>query len=231
MIGRFRCVAFLLLFLVKNINIYAQINVSVKNVGNEALPNVLVVVFENGEYAGEYKTQKNGCVSIHTNNNHTYKIYTYSKDFFVVDTIIKRPDQYNLEITLDSIKLGIQCEQLIDVLFDFNKLSIRTKSYEELDKLVKLLLKNPQIHIEINNHRENVVKIGAKITQGRAEVISDYLVSKGIDPSRITYKGYGAQKPIVKYSQTEEDYMKNRRSTYWITCLSNITYKPLFEYD
>ncbi len=82
----------------------------------------------------------------------------------------------------------------------------------ELDKLIDYLNKNKNTTIEIFGHTDNT---GAEeknkiLSAARAKAVADYLISKGIEKSRTSYKGYGSTMPIAK-NDTEEGRQKNRR--------------------
>jgi outer membrane protein OmpA-like peptidoglycan-associated protein len=78
---------------------------------------------------------------------------------------------------------------------------IQNKSYPELDKLAAFLKQNPKIQkIEIGGHTNGLCddSFCDKLSDNRAKSVVDYLVSKGIDPNILTYKGYGKQFLISK---------------------------------
>jgi outer membrane protein OmpA-like peptidoglycan-associated protein len=97
--------------------------------------------------------------------------------------------------------------------FEFNKANIRPISFPILDDVVELLKKNPQIKkIEIGGHCDWIGgdEYNLRLSQKRAEAVVKYLVSKGIDPSRLVAKGYGEGNPIAD-NNTTEGRAKNRR--------------------
>ena len=82
---------------------------------------------------------------------------------------------------------------------------------------------NPKITIELSSHTDSRGKddYNMKLSQKRAEAAVAYIVSKGIDQSRITAKGYGESKPKNKCKNgvkcTEAEYAKNRRTEFKVT--------------
>jgi outer membrane protein OmpA-like peptidoglycan-associated protein len=68
--------------------------------------------------------------------------------------------------------------------------------------------------VEIAGHTDNVGKPedNMVLSTNRAKAIVDYLVSKGVDSKRLSYKGYGATRPIAD-NNTAEGRAQNRRTT------------------
>jgi outer membrane protein OmpA-like peptidoglycan-associated protein len=83
---------------------------------------------------------------------------------------------------------------------------------KELDNLVNFLNKNPNVKITLEGHTDNsgTDKINDPLSVKRAESAKAYLVSKGIDESRIATTGYGSKQPIAD-NKTKEGKAKNRR--------------------
>lgn len=101
---------------------------------------------------------------------------------------------------------------LHDIYFQFDRSVILQQSYKELTKLLELMQDNPKLRIEIGGHTDDKgsVEYNRKLSESRAKAVADYLTSKGIDPKRLSYRGYGKSKPIEDNS-TEEGRSKNRR--------------------
>lgn len=100
---------------------------------------------------------------------------------------------------------------LENILFQTNKSVLLPESFESLDKLVKQLNSN-KLKIEIRGHTDNV-GLDAKnqtLSEQRAKSVLNYLVSKGIEKSRLSFRGLGSTQPIAP-NDTEEGRMKNRR--------------------
>lgn len=101
---------------------------------------------------------------------------------------------------------------LHDIYFQFDRSVILQQSYKELTRLLELMQDNPKMRIEIGGHTDDKgsVEYNRKLSESRAKAVADYLTSKGIDPKRLSYRGYGKSKPIEDNS-TEEGRSKNRR--------------------
>jgi OOP family OmpA-OmpF porin len=98
------------------------------------------------------------------------------------------------------------------VLFDFGKWDIKPHVYPELDAIVKILKKNPDLKLEIQGHTDNIgsAAFNKKLSENRANAVMEYLVKKGIQPERLSAKGYGFSMPVAS-NDTPEGRAKNRR--------------------
>jgi outer membrane protein OmpA-like peptidoglycan-associated protein len=98
------------------------------------------------------------------------------------------------------------------IQFEFTKATVRTASYKVLDEVVSVLKKDPNLILSIEGHTSNDgdLKANMKLSQERADNVKKYMVSKGIDASRLTAIGYGPKKPLNN-GKTEADKAKNRR--------------------
>lgn len=106
---------------------------------------------------------------------------------------------------------------LKNVFFDYNKATLKPESFIELDRVVKLLNDNPSMRIELSGHTDatGTDTYNQKLSEDRAKSCVDYLISKGIAPSRLEYKGYGESKPIDT-NDTEAGRANNRRTEFKI---------------
>jgi peptidoglycan-associated lipoprotein len=110
--------------------------------------------------------------------------------------------------------------RLENIYYDFDKWNIRADAAPELDKVVKLLIDNPTIKIELSSHTDSRGgdKYNMNLSQKRAQSAVDYIVSKGISKDRIYAKGYGENVPLNKCTNgkkcTEEEFQFNRRTEF-----------------
>ncbi len=106
---------------------------------------------------------------------------------------------------------------LNNVFFETGSAELLPRSKVELDKLYDLLVQNPELKIQINGHTDNVgsVQSNKELSMNRAKAVYDYLVEKGINPSRLRYKGFGESKPVIS-NDTEEGRRLNRRTEFQI---------------
>ena len=107
---------------------------------------------------------------------------------------------------------------LKNIFFETRKFDLKNESKIELDKLVTLLKDNPNLKIQIDGHTDNVgqEKDNALLSTNRSKAVVGYLLTKSINPQRLTYKGFGSTKPIAG-NTTEVDRALNRRTELSIT--------------
>ncbi len=121
------------------------------------------------------------------------------------------------DILLWPIEVG-STVRLNNIFFETGKATLDNKSQNELDRLVKILKDNPTMEIEISGHTDNVgaADLNKKLSNDRAMAVVNYLVSKGIEKSRLVGKGYGMDKPVAD-NATEDGKQMNRRVEFTIT--------------
>lgn len=118
---------------------------------------------------------------------------------------------YNIDVSLIKVKVGKKVV-LNNILFESGKTILTKSSYTELEHLLNILTDNALMKIEISGHTDKTGSetLNSKLSQDRAKAVVEYLVQKGIDPSRLEYKGYGSQQPI-DVNTTAAGRAKNRR--------------------
>ena len=104
------------------------------------------------------------------------------------------------------------CWILGDVMFDTAKANIKTSMTPVLDEVVDVLKKNPEMNIEVQGHTDNrgSKKFNQTLSENRAASVMEYLIKKGISPSRLTSAGYGFSRPIAS-NETDQGRSWNRR--------------------
>jgi len=102
---------------------------------------------------------------------------------------------------------------LRNVYFEFGTSQLRKESDPKLNKLLTFLTDNPNIRIEVSGHTDNIGSKQANliVSQRRAESVKNWLVEKGIDPSRITTTGYGESRPMASNDDEVDGRALNRR--------------------
>lgn len=107
----------------------------------------------------------------------------------------------------------------LNIEFDYDKAIIRSHDYDELDVVVKVLMRDPGATARIEGHADKRPKssrvYNIKLSERRAKAVVDYLVAGGINASRLTHKGYGFDRPVVP-NDSEENMQKNRRTEVYI---------------
>lgn len=107
---------------------------------------------------------------------------------------------------------------LNNVLFETGEAKLLPTSFTELDSVAVYLKNKSLLKIEIAGHTDNKGSetVNQTLSEKRAQAVADYLVSKGIEPTRITYKGYGSQRPVTT-NDTEEGRKLNRRVEFMLS--------------
>lgn len=98
------------------------------------------------------------------------------------------------------------------VYFDFDKSTLKASSETELQQLYDLLMQFPTMKIIINGHTDNrgSDEYNLLLSESRALSVYAWLVKKGIESTRLDFKGYGKFRPIES-NKTDEGRQSNRR--------------------
>ncbi len=114
-----------------------------------------------------------------------------------------QPTKQQLAVLTDGIK---------NLQFETGQAIIKSTSFPALDALAQMLVENSSFAFRIEGHTDNVgdPKANMVLSLNRADAVKSYLVSKGVEDSRITAKGFGDTKPVVS-NDTAAGKAKNRR--------------------
>ncbi len=98
------------------------------------------------------------------------------------------------------------------VHFELNKSVLAADSKTILDEVAASLIARPDVKVEIGGHCDwmGSDEYNLKLSNGRADAVMQYLISKGVKADNLTAKGYGETQPIGD-NNTEEGRAKNRR--------------------
>lgn len=99
-----------------------------------------------------------------------------------------------------------------DVLFDFNKYTLKTEAREKLAKVSGILLAYPGLKLQVEGYTDNIGsdEYNQKLSEQRADAVRDYLVSQSVQQGNITAAGFGKSNPIADNS-TNAGRAQNRR--------------------
>lgn len=103
------------------------------------------------------------------------------------------------------------------VVFDYDKETIRPKSFPVLDEIVAEMQATPELLVRVENHKadDGADVFGRRPTRNRAISVQKYLLNKGIAPERLEAEGFGESRPI-ETNKTPEGRAENRRTEFWI---------------
>jgi OmpA-OmpF porin, OOP family len=116
-----------------------------------------------------------------------------------------------VDIELEKVREG-SVVVLNNIFFDVDKYELKEKSVTELTEVIRFLNTNPSVRIQVSGHTDDVGKseYNIDLSHKRSRSVVNYLISKGIDKSRIVAKGYGASRPLGD-NNTDEGRQLNRR--------------------
>ena len=148
-----------------------------------------------------------------------------SKDGYnskIVDLKISNEEFTSIDVMLDPIEKIIVAEkiELNTIYFDFDKSNIKAEAAFELDKLVQIMNKYPEMTVNIESHTDSKgpSSYNQRLSERRAKTTSQYVISKGIDSSRLISTGKGESSPVVDCTNcSKEEDQLNRRSEFIIT--------------
>lgn len=116
------------------------------------------------------------------------------------------------EVTRVGEGINVVFNEDAGVYFDTNKSAVKGTSASTLDKLSDILKEYPKTNILVVGHTDSAGPddYNLKLSQQRAESVTNYLVTHGIDKGRLTTEWYGETQPKADNS-TPEGKAKNRR--------------------
>lgn len=217
----------------KIVNYYLSGTTLTPDENNNLIPlsntKVLLVDEEDG-IIDEVFTKVNGKYKFRVYPEENYYLIAEKEEYFTTridfSTIGKSVDRstlkemitdVNFEIDLPLNRIVMQKPIVLNnIYYDLNKSDIKEAAAKELDKLVTIMKDNPQITIELSSHTDirAAHDYNMGLSQRRAESAVNYIISKGIDASRLIAKGYGETKVIVKNAETELEHQQNRRTEF-----------------
>lgn len=140
----------------------------------------------------------------------------------IVDLKMSSEEFTSINVMLDPIEKIIVAEkiELNAIYFDFDKSNIKAEAAFELDKLVQIMNKYPEMTVSIESHTDSKgpSSYNQRLSERRAKTTSQYVISKGIDSSRLSSAGKGESSPVVDCTNCSKDEDQlNRRSEFIIT--------------
>lgn len=142
------------------------------------------------------------------------KGYAFSSAYLDVSTkgkVIKPALQ------VEELELGREYE-LNDINFESNSYTLNDVSLAVIDEFIRYLRENPELEADIQGHTDNVGDAAAnrKLSENRARAVYDYVIDAGIPVGRLSYGGYGEDRPVAS-NDGEEGRAQNRRTVFVIT--------------
>jgi outer membrane protein OmpA-like peptidoglycan-associated protein len=119
--------------------------------------------------------------------------------------------QFNLILDTRDTTRGL-IVNMSDVLFDFNKYTLRPAAREKLAKISGIILSHPGLVLEVDGYTDSVGSedYNMKLSEERAGGVRSYLIGEGISPDNIGAKGFGKDNPVAS-NDNAAGRQKNRR--------------------
>ncbi len=172
------------------------------------------------------KSNNKGEVSYTVECEKTYTIQAIKDGFesnsFAVIASNKKGGSIKIDAVLMPISEIITEKEvkLKPIFFEYNNSNITQQGAFELDKLVQIMKNNEKLIIFVKSHTDNrgTDEFNLLLSDKRVKATIQYVISNGIDPNRISGKGFGETEPKVdcKENCTEEAHEQNRRSEFLI---------------
>jgi len=209
-----------------------NINILVKNKKtDEIILEALISIFKDGEAVVDNAMVNNeGIYLFEADCKSTYKITGSNRFFIASSKIIKTTNKnkatQNIVLKLMPDKfIVLRDKVMIDIntiYFDYDRFDIRRDATLELDKVVTIMKKYPELMVEAGSHTDSRGPdyYNDILSSKRATSTVNYIISKGIAPNRITGKGYGEKQLTNKCSNSvrcpDEAHQHNRRTEFVI---------------
>ncbi|MGB5170543.1 MAG: OmpA family protein [Eudoraea sp.] len=204
-----------------------------QRISGEAMPAAFISLLdENNIKLKEVQTDADGSFVFEDLESTTkYFIRTEADGYFEdISAVLTEDNQLvEMEISMNKLKELIVIEEGIRklktemIFFDFDKYTIRNDASNELDKLVEVMQEYPSMVIKIESHTDSRGKraYNKYLSDKRAKSTRDYIISKGIEASRIESAiGYGEEKLLNECNGTvrcsSAKHQLNRRSEFII---------------
>mgnify|MGYP001944239291 FL=1 len=198
-------------------------------INTKPIANSVITLFDDKDNQIAYMvTDENGFYQINIDRNKDYKIVG-SQEKYIDDyrTFTSKNVQTELvtitaNLLLNPVQDVVKLAELNTIYFDFNKYNIREDAALELDKIVSLMLNDyPDMVIRIESHTDSRGELtyNDKLSIDRANSTYEYLISKGVDPVRITeHQGFGERRLTNGCEDgedcEEEQHQLNRRTQF-----------------
>ena len=168
---------------------------------------------DDGKYAAVVKTETKQDVMVTVKKeNHAFDSKLISKESFETDALVIRGNDLNVK----ELKLG-ESYTINDILYATNSAILNDKSKFILKGFARYLKDNPSIQLTIQGHTDDIGEDNQNrtLSENRAMIVKDYLISQGIQANRLASKGFGETQPKVE-NTSETNRAMNRRTDFII---------------
>ncbi|MBN2776969.1 MAG: PorP/SprF family type IX secretion system membrane protein [Bacteroidales bacterium] len=170
-----------------------------------------LVIYKDGSKIDNINTTGDYKVELKTGSSYKleYKATDYATKEITIDLTGENNNDQTHNVALEKVD---DIFDIGNIEFETGTFSLSPKSIITLNELVELMKIYDNITVEIDGHTDDVGsdESNIKLSQNRAKVCANYLLSKNVDPTRIFINSYGESKPIVP-NNSPENRAKNRR--------------------
>lgn len=201
------------------------------------LPNTQVVLdLLNSDDDITLTTDANGRFSAKLAPNSEYLVKASHPDMLAASTAVStkgliQSDTLRVNMRMERIRVG-EAIAIQNIYYDYDKWEIRPDAAKELDRIARVFIENPGLTFELSSHTDSRGSdtYNLVLSDARANSAVNYLIRQGVDPDRITAKGYGERIPFNKCRNgvrcTEEDHQANRRTEFKVTGSIELVSQP-----
>jgi outer membrane protein OmpA-like peptidoglycan-associated protein/tetratricopeptide (TPR) repeat protein len=198
-------------------------------INNEPIPNAIITLYDSDNKQIAYmETDEKGFYEINIDRDSDYKIVGSQKKYhddsktFTSKNIDTNVTTITADLVLNPVEDVVILAELNTIYFDFDKHNIRPDAALELDKIVKLMNETyPGMVIRIESHTDSrgTLTYNDKLSIDRANSTYEYIVSQGVDASRITeHEGFGERRLTNgcdgSVNCEEDNHQLNRRTEF-----------------
>ncbi|MDT8417302.1 MAG: OmpA family protein, partial [Lutibacter sp.] len=199
---------------------------------NLPLPNAIVHIYKGKELLAKISLNADAAFTYELECELPYRFTVSLNNYHNLVSNIRTSDKINEAVTLklemeSSLEFVEVREQKMiktkTINFDLNQSSIRLDAAIELNKVIAVLRKYPNLKIEIKSHTDSraSAEYNMKLTNDRAKKVIDYIISNGIESSRVSGRGYGETQLLNNCAKgvkcSEAEHQLNRRTEFIIT--------------
>ena len=203
----------------------------------ESFPGTLISLFDkNNELVNKMIVGEDASYLFEIENNKSYKLVGLRKLYVPAEieftTNPKGDIDKNIQLLME-LYTDVEKEIVVEngktqikinpIYFDFDKWNIRPDAALELNNVVNIMKKYPDMAIEIGAHTDarGSDEYNLKLSHKRAKSVMDYLISQGISENRLKSEGFGESQPLNHCTHpkmcTRAQYSINRRCEFVIT--------------
>lgn len=197
----------------------------------EILPNAKVILFDDKmNQISETTASEKGLYSFKIECSKKYYVRaskeeyeTNEKSFGPVTKTGESKLDIELKRNIFPVVVGTDLGKILDVsiiYFDLDKWNIRRDAAEDLEKIIAVMEKYPDMTIDIRSHTDSrqTHKYNELLSDRRAKSTLEFMVKNGINRTRLTAKGYGETQLVNDCKDnvpcSEAEHQKNRRSEF-----------------